>query len=312
MRPSDQPPCSNAADGEATVSGGTGQTSRILIVDDEPFNVDLLEQELEDLGFATISARNGQEALDKVAADPPDLILLDVMMPVLDGLAVCRELKGRDDTRLIPIVIMTALDGVEDRIKGIEAGADDFLTKPVNPRELLARVHTALRLKHTVDRKLGELRRIRDHLAKFVPDAVRRLVLANPDAPELAKREGDVSVLFLDISGYARLSERLPAAALNSLVESYFSAFLDCIHDADGDINETAGDGFMAIFQDADPGNGHDRGQAGRAQAGPRRAHSSGSGPQHQGARRHAENGGLRPARARPEPGRAPEVAAPR
>jgi DNA-binding response OmpR family regulator len=235
------------------MTSAVGRTSRILIVDDEPFNVDLLEQELEDLGYKTASAGNGQEALEKVAADPPDLILLDVMMPVLDGLAVCRELKGRDDTRLIPIVIMTALEGIEDRIKGIEAGADDFLTKPVNPRELLARIQTALRLKHTVDRKLGELRRIKDHLAKFVPDAVRRLVLANPDAPELAKRERDVSVLFLDISGYARLSERLPAAALNSLVESYFSAFLDCIQAADGDINETAGDGFMAIFQDADP-----------------------------------------------------------
>jgi DNA-binding response OmpR family regulator len=235
------------------MSGGAGRRSRILIVDDEPFNVDLLEQELEELEYETASARNGQEALEKVAADPPDLILLDVMMPVLDGLAVCRELKGRDDTRLIPVVIMTALDGVEDRIKGIEAGADDFLTKPVNPRELRARIQTALALKHTVDRKLGELRRIKDHLANFVPEAVRRLVLANPDAPELAKRERDVSVLFLDISGYARLSERLPAAALNDLVESYFSAFLDCVHDAGGDINETAGDGFMAIFQDADP-----------------------------------------------------------
>ncbi|MBI3457331.1 MAG: response regulator [Candidatus Rokubacteria bacterium] len=226
--------------------------SKILIVDDEPFNVDYLEQELEDLGYETVSAANGKEALEQVAAEAPDLVLLDVMMPGMDGFAVCRTLKEHDETRLIPVVIMTALDGVEDRIKGIEAGADDFLTKPVNQRELVARIQTTLRLKHTVDRKLGELRRVRDHFAKFVPDAVRRLVSANPEAPELAKRERDVSVLFLDISGYARLSERLPLDALNALVERYFSTFLDRIREAGGDINETAGDGFMAIFQDDD------------------------------------------------------------
>jgi class 3 adenylate cyclase len=222
-----------------------------LIVDDEPFNVDYLEQELEDFGYDTISATNGQEALEKVTAESPDLILLDVMMPLIDGFTVCRRLKEHDDTRLIPIVMMTALGSVEDRIKGIEAGADDFLTKPVHERELRARLQTTLRLKATVDRKLGELHRIKDHFAKFVPEAVKRLVAANPDAPELAKRERDVSVLFLDISGYTRLSEHLAPEQLNTLVERYFSTFLDRIHDAGGDINETAGDGFMAIFQDA-------------------------------------------------------------
>ena len=226
--------------------------SKILIVDDEPFNVDYLEQELEDLGYTTVSARNGCEALEKVALEAPDLILLDLMMPIMDGLAVCRTLKGDDETRLIPIVIMTALDGFDDRIKGLEAGADDFLTKPVNQRELLARMQTALRLKHTVDEKLSELRRAKDHFAKFVPEAVKRLVAANPEAPELAKHARDVSVLFLDITGYTHLCEQLPLEILNRLVERYFSTFMDRIHEAGGDINETAGDGFMAIFQAAD------------------------------------------------------------
>jgi CheY-like chemotaxis protein len=227
--------------------------SKILIVDDEPFNVDYLEQELEDLGYETVSATNGQEALQKVSAEAPDLILLDVMMPIMDGFTVCRILKENEETRLIPIVIMTALNAVGDRIKGIEAGADDFLTKPVNEQELLARIRTTLKLKHTMDRKIGELRQVKDHFAKFVPEAVKRLVAANPEAPGLAKKhERDVSVLFLDISGYTRLSERLPAEALNTLVERYFSAFLDRIHEAGGDINETAGDGFMAIFQEMD------------------------------------------------------------
>src|SRR2546428_8598894 len=180
--------------------------SRILIVDDEPFNVDYVERGLEDVGFEPVSARNGREAIDRVATEGPDRILRDVMMPVMDGCTVCRALKSNEETRLIPIVIMTALDGIEDRIKGIEAGADDFLTKPVNPRELIARIQTTLKLKHTVDRKLGELVKIKEHFAKFVPEAVKRLVAANPDAPELAKQERDVSVLFLDISGYTGLS----------------------------------------------------------------------------------------------------------
>ncbi|KRT67911.1 MAG: adenylate/guanylate cyclase [Candidatus Rokubacteria bacterium CSP1-6] len=226
---------------------------RILIVDDERMIVDYLEEYLQRLGYETATAANGREALEKVAVDSPDLILLDIVMPVIDGLKVCRILKGDEVTRLIPIVIMTSLDGIEDRIKGIEAGADDYLAKPINPRELTARIETALRLKRNVDLKISELHRIKDHFAKFVPEAVKRLVSANPEAPELAKRERDLSVLFLDISGYADLSERLPPQALNTLVERYFSTFLDRIQEAGGDINETAGDGFMAIFQDADP-----------------------------------------------------------
>jgi DNA-binding response OmpR family regulator len=221
-------------------------------VDDDPFNVDYLAQELEELGYVTVSARNGREALGQVAAAAPDLILLDVMMPEMDGYTVCRLLKGDEETRLIPIVMLTALDSVDDRIKGIEAGADDFLSKPVHPQELLARIQTTLRMKHTMDRKLHELRRVKDHFAKFVPETVKRLVAAHPEAPELAKHEQDISVLFLDLSGYARLSEQLPPDVLSGLVERYFSAFLDRIHEAGGDINETGGDGFMAIFQDGD------------------------------------------------------------
>jgi len=103
-----------------------------------------------------------------VAAEAPDLILLDVMMPVMDGFTVCRLLKAQEETRLIPIVIMTALDAKADRITGIQAGADDFLTKPVDEAELVARIATALKLKHTVDRRLGEFRALKDQVAQFV------------------------------------------------------------------------------------------------------------------------------------------------
>jgi DNA-binding response OmpR family regulator len=147
---------------------GLPERSTILIVDDDPLNVDYLEQLLADLGYETSSAAHGQEALDRVAAAAPDLILLDVMMPVMDGFTVCRLLKEQDETRLIPIVIMTALDAVADRITGIKVGADDFLTKPVREEELMACIATALKLKHTVDRRLGELHTLQEHVAQFV------------------------------------------------------------------------------------------------------------------------------------------------
>jgi DNA-binding response OmpR family regulator len=226
---------------------------KVLVVDDEPDIVRYLEHVLRRLGYETASAGDGAEALAKAAADPPDLVLLDVMMPVMDGFAVCRALREREATRLIPVVVMTALQGVDNRVKVLEHGADDVLTKPVDERELVARIQGALARKREMDHRLGEVTRVRDHFAKFVPDAVKRLVAANPDAPELAKQERDVSVLFVDISGYSLLAERVAPAELNALVERYFGSFLDRITDAGGDINETSGDGFMAIFQDGDP-----------------------------------------------------------
>ena len=125
--------------------------SKILIVDDEPAIVEYLVERLEGLGYVTVTAHNGREALERVAAEAPDLVLLDWVMPVVDGLTVCRTLKRRDETRRIPVLIMTALDGMDSSIKGIEAGADDFLTKPVNERQLIARIQTALKACATAD-----------------------------------------------------------------------------------------------------------------------------------------------------------------
>src|SRR5712692_348901 len=130
--------------------------AKILIVDDEPFNVDYLEQELEDLGYETVSAINGLEALAKAAAEAPDLILLDVLMPDMDGFTVCRHLKQQEETQLIPIVFMTALGEREDRIRGIEAGGYDFFTKPPDRQVLLARIRNAVEMKQEVDRRLKE------------------------------------------------------------------------------------------------------------------------------------------------------------
>jgi DNA-binding response OmpR family regulator len=229
------------------------EVSTILIVDEDPFIRDVLSQKLDALGYRSAEARNGKEALEKVAQDPPDLVLLDVMMPVMDGFQACRLLKDNEETRLIPVIIMTALHAVEDRIKGAEAGADDFLTKPVDDRELEARIRSALRMKHTIGKKLRQAEQVRDHYAKFVPEVVKRLVAANPDAPELGKREQDAAFVFVDIAGYTALSEQMAADLLSQLVEQYFSAFLDAIHEHGGEISGTAGDGLLVIFHRVDP-----------------------------------------------------------
>ena len=229
------------------------EDSTILVVDEDPYLRDVLTQKLEALGYRVAEARNGKEALERVQREPPDLIILDVMMPVMDGFEACRRLKDDEDTRLIPIVMMTALLAQEDRIRGIEVGADDFLTKPVDERELEARIRTALRTKHTIGKKLRESRQVLDHYAKFVPDVVKRLIAVNPDAPELGKREQDASFVFVDISGYTALSEKMAADTLSHLVERYFSAFLDEIHENGGEISGSAGDSLLIIFHHLDP-----------------------------------------------------------
>ena len=127
-------------------------TSRILVVDDEPLNVKLLEALLIPINYEVIRAFNGEEALSLVSKVDVDLVLLDIMMPGLDGYEVCRYLKASEATRLIPVVMVTALDDIEARVKGIEVGADDFLTKPPNKVELLARIKSLINVKSLNDR----------------------------------------------------------------------------------------------------------------------------------------------------------------
>jgi adenylate cyclase len=108
------------------------QKPKILIVDDEPFNIDYLEQELEDSNYYLITASNGREALDKIQSELPDLVLLDLMMPVLDGFAVLAQMKGDPDLREIPVIIISAANDSRSIVKGIKQGAEDYLTKPID------------------------------------------------------------------------------------------------------------------------------------------------------------------------------------
>jgi DNA-binding NarL/FixJ family response regulator len=205
--------------------------ARILIVDDEPLNVDYLEQELESLGFVTETAADGLEALERVAAAPPDLVLLDVMMPRMDGISVLRVLKGDPDTRLIPVVLMTALNAVEDRVQGIEAGADAFLSKPVDDRVLLARIKTALSLKRTIDETVGELRSTSAHLERY------------------GRQEREVAVLAIEW----RLREaNLPDEAAAFVGRRQREAAVERIRAAGGLPSESAAGPLIAVFDGPD------------------------------------------------------------
>jgi CheY-like chemotaxis protein len=207
--------------------------ARILIVDDEPFNVDLLVQELEDRDYITDTAFGGREALEKVAADPPDLILLDVMMPDIDGITVCRMLKEDPATHLIPIVIMTSLDATEDRVRGIEAGADDFLTKPVDDRELLARIRTALKTKRVVDQAVGELRS------------------ASAQLDRMGAREEDLSVLVIGLE-WVNDGGEIPAEAGTFLLDRYRTMIADVLAMFSGEVSESIGKRIVAVIRSPD------------------------------------------------------------
>jgi diguanylate cyclase (GGDEF)-like protein len=128
-----------------------GERTRVLIVDDHEDNIELLRARLEAWGFATESAGDGQEALNRIEQSPPDLILLDVMMPNIDGIEVARRVKGNRSLPFIPIIMQTALDATEDKVEGLEAGADDYITKPIDFAELKARLNSMLRIKRLQD-----------------------------------------------------------------------------------------------------------------------------------------------------------------
>ena len=135
-----------------TSGEGAPRKSRVLVVDDNAQNLELLMEYLRDVeGVETVSAVDGVDALEKVAQCPPDLILLDIMMPRMSGFEVCRKLKSDPATRDIPIIMVTALNELGDIERGVESGTDDFLSKPVNRLELITRVKTLLKLRHLKD-----------------------------------------------------------------------------------------------------------------------------------------------------------------
>lgn len=212
---------------------------KILIVDDEPFNVDYLEQELEDLNYLIMIASNGKEALDQVRGEKPDLILLDIMMPVMDGFEVLEQLKVDPLLRNIPVIVISAMNDLESVVKGIQLGAEDYLPKPFEPTLLHARISASLEKKSLRDQQ-------RKLLHTFASEAVAEQLMANGFS--LGGRKIDASIMFVDIRSFTTLSEKKDAADIIELLNDYFAAIFEPISRHGGIVNQIIGDGLMALF----------------------------------------------------------------
>jgi two-component system cell cycle response regulator len=172
------------------------QTARILIVDDHEDNIELLRARLEAWGYQSESARDGAEALEKIHKCPPDLVLLDVMMPKIDGIEVARRVKGDASLPFIPIIMQTALDATENKVEGLEAGADDYITKPIDFAELKARLQSMLRIKRLQE----ELEQRQDELE----ERERQLLEANERLRHMSQTDG-----LTGVDNRRHLEERL-------------------------------------------------------------------------------------------------------
>ncbi|MDQ2966660.1 MAG: response regulator [Chloroflexota bacterium] len=213
----------------------------ILAVDDEPANLALLNKLLTRQGYDVVEAVDGPSALGAIAEHQPDLVCLDVMMPGLDGIEVCQRVRRQPDQAGLPILLLTALDRPEDKARGLEAGANDFLTKPFDQLELAARLRSLLRTKALQDR-------LADLLGRYVSENVAAEVLRDPFAVSLGGDRRHVSTLFADVRGYTALASEHPPEATLELLNRYLTAVNDAVESHGGTVADLLGDGVFAFF----------------------------------------------------------------
>ena len=240
--------------------------AKILVVDDTPANVKLLGDLLAAKGYAVSTAVNGEEALAKVAAEKPALVLLDVMMPGLSGYDVCRRIRADPETALLPVVMCTSLDPQQERVRGIEAGADDFLSKPVNQAELFARVKSLLRVKALHDQvaalnsslerrvadQVAEIERLA-RLKRFVSPRVGDLILSGEVDDPLKTHRREITVVFTDLRGFTAFSETAEPEEVMGVLREYHSTLGRIVLAHEGTVEHFAGDGVMILFNDPLP-----------------------------------------------------------
>jgi adenylate cyclase len=252
----------------------------ILVVDDVPDNVEILQLRLESQGYEVIAAGDGEAALAIVRDQLPDLVLLDIMMPKLDGIATVKQLKSDAALPFIPVILVTARADAKDVIAGLEAGGDDYLTKPVDQAALMARVRAMLRIKGLHDTVQEQARRLEDQagelalwnkelegrvqtqlgqiermgaLKRFLAPQLAELIIARGEDSVLATHRRDIVVVFGDLRGYTAFAETAEPEELLDLLNAYHAAVGPIVTRAEGTLDHFSGDGIMVFFNDPMP-----------------------------------------------------------
>jgi adenylate cyclase len=233
------------------VSGVTALAGRILIADDNPVNRLLLGRGLEQQGHTVVFAEDGRAALELLRQNNFDLMLLDVLMPVLDGYQVLAELKLEPQLRDIPVVMTSALDEIDSVVKCLEMGAEDYLTKPINPVLLNARINGSLEKKRLRDQQ-------RELISKFATKEVAEDLLTSGFS--LGGKQVDASAMFCDIRSFTTIAEAHEPAETIELLNDYYTLMMDAISGEGGIVNQMVGDGLMAIFGAPLPREDHRQG----------------------------------------------------
>jgi len=227
------------------MNGEVENPSSLLFVDDNPDNLRTLMYYFADSGFDVSVAASGERAIKQIDASLPDLILLDIMMPGIDGFETCRRIKANPTTKDIPIIFMTAMADTADKIKGFEAGAVDYITKPLHPEEIRARVHTHLTICQ-IQRKLEEKERQTERLLLNVLPASIAHKLRN-NISTVAEFYPEVSILFADIVNFTGLSSGKQPEEIVRILHELFSAFDDLVEKYGLEKIKTIGDAYMAV-----------------------------------------------------------------
>ena len=240
--------------------------AKILVVDDTANNVKLLKDLLTMRGYAVVTASSGLEGLEQIEKERPDLVLLDVMMPGMNGYDVCRRIRENPATGVLPVMMVTALDPGQERIKGLEAGADDFLTKPINQPELLARVRSLLRIKELwdqvidlnrtleqrVDEQVAQLERM-GRLKRFFSPQLAELIVSGDAEDPLRSHRRDITVVFLDLRGFTAFAETAEPEEVMGVLREYHAEMGRLVLEHEGTLERFTGDGMMIFFNDPVP-----------------------------------------------------------
>jgi len=239
------------------------QDAHVLVVDDEPISLEVVTQQLKIQHITVTKSVNGNDALEKIRNGlQPDLILLDVVMPGKDGIEVCKELRQQFSSNELPIIMLTGQDQVSDIVKGLESGANDYLTKPVSNNELMARLKThfhiaslSKRLKKANERveKQKQKLEIRNRFIKktfgrYLSDEIVESILDSPQGLKLGGEKKIVTILMSDLRGFTSIGEKLEAEEVLWVLNNYLRKMTDIIYKYQGTIDEIIGDAVLVIF----------------------------------------------------------------